>query len=355
MFALDPYAARGCPLTPVHAFSATATAPPATATSMAGTEEFVAEVTRRILAGRAAVTGLRELRTAPTGEQEAACLAAMADGAAVILGGLLPRDWESHRRGRAELLVSDGEGGYLPGVIKFQRAVDPRRDDREFVFSDVGELTRRRTTTGWRYRWNWRWTNAIYLAHLWEVLASTGFQSSRAEGLVIGTEQIPDLGLVACRLDLTEPAVATIPGEAEAPTHVSALQRYHREFALRVELAEVAGSTDPVPPDLLNPVVTRECQFCRWWPVCEKLLDPDDLSLRINKAPLDRHEITALRSIGVTTVADLAAGQVDDLLVDYLPQMAYRQGAEERLRLAHRRSLLLHQGIQLERLSTGPV
>jgi predicted RecB family nuclease len=355
MFALDPYAARSCPLKTAHAFSATTTAPPAIATSMAGTEEFVAEVTRQILAGSAAVTDLRELRRAPTEEQEAACLAAMADGAAVILGGLLPRDWENHRRGRAELLVSDGEGGYLPGVIKFQRAVDPRRDDREFVFSEVADLPRRRTTTGWRYRWNWRWTNAIYLAHLWELLAPTGYQSGRAEALVIGTEQLADLGLIACRLDLTEPAVAVLPGEADDVTHVSALQRYHREFAARVELAQAATGTDPVPPDLLKPVVTRECQFCRWWPVCEKLLDPDDLSLRINKASLDRPEITALRSIGITTVADLAATQVDDLLVDYLPQMAYRPGAEDRLRLAHRRSRLLDQGIQLERLTAGPV
>lgn len=355
MFVLDPYAARSCPLKTVHAFSEATTAPPATATTMVGTEEFVAEVTRQILAGSAAVTDLRGLRSAPADEQEAACLAAMTEGSPVILGGLLPRDWEHHRRGRAELLVSDGEGGYVPGIIKFQRTVDPRRDDREFVFSEVGELTQRRATTGWRYRWNWRWTNAVYLAHLWELLAPTGFRSGRAEALVIGTEQIPDLGLIACRLDLNEPAVAVIPGEAEDATHISPLERYHREFALRVELAAAASGSDPVPPDLLKPVVTRECQFCRWWPVCEKLLDPDDLSLRINKAPLDRHEITGLRSIGVTTVADLAATQVDGLLTEYLPKMDYRQGAEERLRLAHRRSVLLNQGIQLERLTAGPV
>lgn len=355
MFALDPYAARSCPLKTVHAFSPTTSASPITATSMVGTEEFVAEVTGRILAGRDEVTDLRELRSATTEEQEAACLAAMADGAAVILGGLLPRDWEHHRRGRADLLISDGEGGYLPGIIKFHRAVDPRRDDKEFVFSEVAELTQRRTTTGWRYRWNWRWTNAIHLAHLWELLAPTGFQSARAEALVIGTDQLPDLGLIACRLDLSEAAVAAVPGEADDATHVSALDRYHREFAVRVELAERARSTDPMPPHLLQPVVTRECQFCRWWPVCEKLLDPDDLSLRINKAPLDRHEITGLRSIGVTTVADLAATEVDDLLVDDLPKLDYRPGAEDRLRLAHRRSLLLNQGIQLQRLTAGPV
>lgn len=357
MFALDAYAARSCPLKTVHSFSDIAM-PAATAAPLAGAEEFIAQIQAQILAGSAAVVDLRGLQSEPHAEQEAACLAAMADGAAVILSGLLPRDWDNHRRGRADLLISDGEGGYLPGIIKFHRTLDTRRDDHPFTFSQLTDLPTRCTATGWRYRWNWRWTNAVYLAHLWELLGPTGFQSRHREGLVIGTQTLPEQGPIAIWVDLDEPAVATVPGESGESAdghHVSALQRYHREFAVRVELAQAVQSGQPLPEQFRKPVFSRECGFCRWWPICQELLDPDDLNLRISKAPLDRHEIVSLRSLGVSTITELAAAPLEELLNDYLPQLEHRPGAEDRLRLAHRRSRLLSQGLELERLSTGPI
>lgn len=357
MFALDAYAARSCPLKTAHAFADIAM-PEATAPPLAGAEEFIAQIQAEILAGSASVADLRSLQAQPHAEQEAACLAAMGDGVAVIMAGLLPRDWENHRRGRADLLISDGQGGYLPGIIKFHRTMDTRRDDHPFSFSQVCDLPTRRTGTGWRYRWNWRWTNAVYLAHLWELLGPTGFQSRRREGLVIGTQDLPDQGSVAIWVDLDEPAVTTVPGESsqsEDGIHVSALNRYRREFAVRVEVAQAVQSGSPLPEPIGKPVFSRECGFCRWWPICQEQLDPDDLNLRISKAPLDRHEIVGLRALGVSTVTELAAAPLEDLLTDYLPHVDHRPGAEDRLRLAHRRSRLLSQGRELERLTTGPI
>ena len=354
MFALDAYAARSCPLKTAHAFSGVE-APPSTATPLAGADDFIDQTVRTILAGRAHTVDLRDLAGTPSEEQQAACLAAMAAGVEVIIGGLLPRDWEHHRRGRADLLVSDGDGGYLPGIIRFHRTLDVRRDEHPFTFSELGDLTIPVSQTGWRYRWNWRWTNAVFLAHLWELLGPTGFQSQRREGLVIGTDDLPNYGAVAIRVDLDEPAVAAVPGEAAEALHVTALQRYHREFALRVELATAAEAGQPLSEQFRLPVVSRECGFCRWWPLCQERLDPDDLSLRINKAPLDRWEITALRSLGVTTLTQLAEAPIDALLVDYLPSVEHRPDAEDRLRLAHRRSRLLSRGLELERLTSGPI
>ena len=52
---------------------------------------------------------------------------------------------------------------------------------------------------------------------------------------------------------------------------------------------------------MLRPIVVPECAQCPWWPVCESQLDPDDISLRVTKAPLDVREITTLRDLGIET------------------------------------------------------
>lgn len=356
MFTLDPYAARSCPLKTLHAFGHTERpVGAATGSGMPGATAFTAEVLAQILSGRASVVDLRDRAEATHEEQEAACLAAMAAGTEVIIGGLLPRDFDEHRRGRAELLISDGSGGYVPGIVKFQRALDARRDDREFTYSPVSDLPARSVSTGWRYRWHWRWPNAIQLAHLWQLLAPTGFQSKAANAVVIGVERLDPDGLVATWLDLNEPNLAPASTAADASVQVSALERYHQEFAARVEIAEIAQRNDGSEASLLPPIVTTECGYCDWWPICRPLLDDDDLSLRINKAPLDRQEIVGLRSAGVVTVGHLASADLDLLLTDYLPLVAHRQGAEERLRLAQRRARLLAEGQQLDRLTTGGI
>lgn len=367
MFTLDPYAARSCPLKVHHAFHPGLARPDiATAGSrQPGSAEFSTTVFRRVLSGTARVVDLRDLLGEPSQRQEEACLAALADGADVVIGRLLPRDWDAHRSGRPDLLVRDPAGGYVPGIVKYQRVVDPRRDDLPFFYSELTDLPQRRQTTGWRYRWHWRWGNSLQLAHLWRLLSATGHQAAGGPwGLVVGNDEAGEHGLRATWLDLAEPAAPPAPAQltdADAVPHpdkvppVSALERYDHEFGSRVQLAELAAAAEPDDPPLLRPIVSYECTYCPWWTVCREQLDDDDLSLRINKSPLDVHEIAVLREAGVTTVRQLAASDLDALLPDYLPRVAHRSGAEDRLRLAQRRSQLLLDGVQLERTTDGPV
>ena len=69
---------------------------------------------------RGRVVDLRLLAEQPPAERTAACLAAMASGAAVIIAGLLPVDGPGHRVGRPDLLVRGadsptGTPGLPPG------------------------------------------------------------------------------------------------------------------------------------------------------------------------------------------------------------------------------------------------
>jgi len=361
MFTLDPYAARSCALKTHHAFHP-GVVRPATAipqARMPGSAEFTAGTYARILAGRAGVVDLRDLLSEPNEAQEDACLAAMDAGAEVIIGGLLPRDWEGHRSSRADLLVRSTSGGYYPGLVKFQRVVDARKDDFEFIYSELDDLPSRCSTTGRRYRWHWRWANTLQLAHLWRHLTALGrAAASEPAGLVIGNDDAFDQ--VACWLDLDEsscpPAPTQVNGAAaEGVAQVTPLERYDHDFALRVGLAERASAADPDDPPLLKPIVCYECSYCPWWSYCRSELDDDDLSLRINKSPLDGHEISVLRESGVATVADLAKIDLDALLPAYLSRVVHRTGAEDRLRLAQRRSQLLVNGVELERTLTGPI
>lgn len=361
MFTLDQYAARSCTLKTHHAFHPGFTRPePVNGTGrQPGSAEFSSRIFARVLAGRVGVVDLRALAGEPSADQEAACLAAMAAGTDVIIGGLLPRDWDEHRSGRPDLLVRDPDGGYFPGLVKYQRVVDVRKDDFPYVYSELDALTQPSQTIGWRYRWHWRWANTLQLAHQWRLLAPTGHQAvSGPRALVIGNDEVGELGIVATWLDLTEPAVQPAPEQVSdlaqaAP--VSPLERYDHDFASRVRVAELAGAANADDPPLLAPIVSFECGYCHWWSVCRPMLDDDDISLRISKSPLDVHEIAVLREAGVCTVTQLASSDLDTLLPDYLPRVAHRPGSEDRLRLAQRRSQLLLDGVQLERTTSGPI
>ncbi|MGV8908812.1 MAG: TM0106 family RecB-like putative nuclease, partial [Propionicimonas sp.] len=169
------------------------------------------------------------------------------------------------------------------------------------------------------------------------------------------SDEVDDQGLRAIWIDLAEPVVGPAPGQPTLEPAVSALERYDYEFSARVRLAEAAGAAAATDPPLLRPIVSYECGYCPWWGTCRPQLDDDDLSLRISKSPLDVHEISVLRAAGVATVSQLAASDLDQLLPGYLPLVGHRSGAEDRLRLAQRRSQLLLEGVELERITTGPI
>ncbi len=358
MFTLDPYAARSCPVKTHNAFHPGVVRPEQGSSRgrLPGSAEFIAATYERIIAGDASVVDLRPLAGEPSEDQEAACLAAMAAGTQVIIGGLLPRDWGSHRSGRADLLVRNPAGGYFPGLVKYQRVLDARKGEVAATFSPVGDLPERYTALGWRYRWHWRTGNALQLAHLWRLLGPTGQQAVGSPlACIVGSDDVDGQGLRAIWLDLAEPMAAPAPAQDAGDGLVSALDRYAFEFTARVQLAEAAAAAAVTDPPLLRPVVSYECGYCSWWGTCRPQLDDDDLSLRISKSPLDVHEISVLREAGVATVSQLASSDLDLLLPDYLPLVAHRSGAEERLRLAQHRSRLLTEGVELERTTTGPI
>lgn len=293
---------------------------------------------------------LRGLRDQPAADQEATCLQAMRDGAQVIVGGRLPD--VDHRAGRPDLLVRTATG-YLPGIIRAYRMFESRSDDTTTTVSRLTSLGTPEPLPQTRLRWRYRWHLALRLAHYHRMLASLGWAAEGAHGLLVGNDPLDEYGQVAVWVDLAEPALSRSGGQPAAspgaPT--SALDRHDFEFARRAELARRAIAGEPAP----LPVRTRECDRCAWWPVCAERLDPDDLSLQLAKLPLDAHEVTVLREAGVTTVADLAAADLEPLLPGYLDQVSHRSGGEDRLRLAQRRAALVHSGVRLERLDSGPI
>lgn len=370
MFVLDAYAARSCPVKTHHQFHPGFTEPEPT------TERLrfpaAAEFADRVLAAILSAAGdrafdARGLHEAPSAEQEQACLDAMDAGRDVIVEGLLPRDWAGHRSGRPSLLIRDPEsGGYLPAAVKYQRVLDVRRDEAPFDYSTLTDPTRRLQRTGFRFKWQLRVNLALQLAHYWRMLEAIGRAApGEPRAAAVGTDPIEPEGEVLTWISLVEPLItpgallgrpAGADGDPVTPASpVSALTRYDAEFGWRVRIAEEAAGRSAGDPPALFPVITRECGWCRWWPVCRDLVDEDDLSLRISKSPLDLHEMTALRTLDLGTVSSLAAADLDAVLPGYLPQVGHRAGAEERLRLAQRRSRLLLEGIELDRVTSGPI
>ncbi len=362
MFVLDAYAARSCPVKTHNAFHPGMVLPDTEPSPrQPGSAEFSSGVLAALAgAHRRTVVDCRTLNGSPSTDQEAACREALAAGVDVIIGGLLPRDYEGHRSGRPDVLIRDRgpHGGYHPVLVKYHRVLDLRRDETEFTFSTLDEPDARQEESGFRYRWSVRGNNVLQLAHFWRMLEALGYAArGRRWAGIVGTDDLPGVGTVVTWIDLDEPTLPPAPGQLPEANQslVSPLERYDREQALRVALAEQAAGRSPDDPPLLRPVVNRECSWCQWWPLCRAQLDDDDLSLRINKSPLDTHEIRVLRGLGVSTVTDLATADLDMLLQDYLPQVEHRPGGEDRLRLAQRRSLLLLEGVELDRTTTGPI
>lgn len=364
-FVLDAYAARSCPLKTANAFNPALVKPSVdrpVPLFFHDADAIESDVVARLSASGASVVDLRPLRGRSSEEQEAAALAALAEGVDVVVHPLLPRDWEHHRSGRPTLLVrAPDDTGYRPVLVKFHRVLESQGPDEPHI--RVSSLATVRTDTPMplrRFRWGTRLRAALQVAHHWRLLERTGFAASDARAGLVGLDQItltrsPEL--VVTWLDLDDPVVPPNPRDHDNPAEadpVSTLQRYDAEHAYRVQLAEAAlAATDDTP--LRTPIVTPECRHCPWQEYCHGHLDADDLSLRLAKAPLDAHEVHTLRRLGIATVADLAGSDVDDLLVDYLPRVSHRDGGEVRLRRAHRRARLMDAGVELERIGTDPI
>lgn len=368
-FVLDAYAARSCPLKTVNSFTPNLVAPSLERPDPpffrdAGAIE--ASVFAALAGGTARIADLRPLRHGPRAEAEEACLAALADGADVVIGGLLPSDEENHRTGRPTLLVRCPEGGYHPVHVKFHRVLESSgADPTPLPVSRLGSPNDSVAVTGRRFRWGNRLNAALQVAHYWRLLQAAGHAAAEpwagligVDKIVVDPENAPSVAeQVITWLDLAAEVVPPDPRTLERPEDaapISTLERYDAEHRYRVELAEralVSSGQDR----LLTPIISAECRGCIWQEHCQAQLDADDLSLRITKAPLDVHEVRTLRRLGINTVAELAHADLDDLLERYLPRASHRIGSEDRLRRAHRRAQLMAAGVELERQTQGPL
>lgn len=317
------------------------------------------------------VTDLRPLRERPWAEQEQACRAAMQAGNPVIVSGLMPRDLAGHRSGRATFWVRgddtpDGRPGYHPVLVKRRMATEKRqsgRDTRWVVETsfltdprhagaiEVEDRTIRAARDG----------DLLQLAHCWRLVEAAGHAAGGPpRGALVGTDVLPpqdaappDERFLVSWAPLDEPLLRTFSRSSETGWVLrTVLERYDHEHRFRVKVAENAlAGGEP----LVQPIRNRECDACDWWEVCRPQLGTDDLSVRIDKAPLDIREIQALRALGVRTITDLAAVDLEALKPRYLPEVRHRDRAEQRLETAAHRARLMVDQVDLERISTGPI
>jgi predicted RecB family nuclease len=319
------------------------------------------------------VVDLRLLEAEDAARQTEACLRAMASGAEVIIGGLLPVDAAGHRVGRPDLLVrgadrADGSPGYHPVEVKWHKicerprpAIEDGDEPPAIRYSSLAEPAPAYAAVlpGQTLRVGSRWGDLVQLSHYHRMLEACCHAAEPAAGAVIGTDGLFDEPVLVWA-DLNEPLLRTFSRSHPDGWRLrGALERYDFEHAFRLEIAAVAQQQtgDPArdPAPLVRPIVNPECGRCPWWEHCLPQLHPDDVSLRIDKGALDSREIVTLRRHGITTITDLADVDLDELLEWYLPEVTHRSGAEARLRTAARRARMLLEGTWFARETTGSI
>jgi predicted RecB family nuclease len=379
---LGAYAARSCPVKTQNAFDPTVTidTPAETNDGLAelfdGGAPFKAAVFEQLINScRGRVVDLRPLSADAREVQIDACVRAMTSGARVIIEGCLPVDLSGHRVGFPDLLIrgadtSHGSPSYHPVEVKWHKIIlRPRPQEGDADAEEVPQLRYSTLTdptpdasvevSGYALRLASREGDFLQLAHYHRMLQACGFAAERSLAGVIGTDDLLDAPVVAWA-DLGQPQVRTFSRSSPEGWRLrSLLERYDHEHAFRLKIAAVAqqqtGRPDNDPELLVRPIVNKECPRCQWWEYCLPRLDPDDVSLRLDKTPLDMREIAALRRHGVTTITDLADAELEQLLEWYLPEVVHRSGAEGRIRVAARRARMLLEGVSFDRETTGTI
>ncbi len=371
---LDPTSATSCPVKTQNLFDPTIGTPPPP--DLDAKHE---EIRRLIAASRShrgwVLGGLAELHGDAVVDLRGVAhdlavertLGAIHRGALAILSPGVPDDLVGHRRGRPDLIVrigerSDGQPAYAPVGVHNHKVRQARTPDIGCRVSALSHPspTDAKTQWGWSVRRS-REDDLLPLVHLWWLLDAAGWTRGAA----------PVIGLIGTDTPLVGrgPEVVWVdPAERLLPTYSrrhadhmvlrSPLERYEHEFGFRLKVARTAaertGQPDD-PPPMVNPIVMRECDCCRWWPLCEQRLDDRDLSVAIDKNRLDVKEIATLRGLGIRTVDELVAADLDELLPVYLPEVGHHTTADRRIRTAVHRSRLLQRGVELERITTGPI
>ena len=368
-FALDQYAAISCPVKTQNAFSPLVAPPQPVDNDVV--EEFRQPGHHRDHAASALIRWhpdkVRDLHDLPSGDKRvAASLAAMKAAVPIILGAELPVDWSAHRRGTVDVLLlgqADAEGRptYHPALIRNHTVLSPTPPGTagQLVSTLDKPFLQQALPSNRRFRSESHWPDLLQLVHLWYLLEAAGYASEQPWGAVIDAEYARRgrISQVAW-IDLNDKMIRAFSYTSNRQwRHYSPVSRYRHEHRFRVRVAsralqQIGSVTDPEL--VASPVRVPECEMCEWWTTCQASLT-DDISVKIERAPLDAREIMTLRSLGVSTIGDLASADIDTLLPQYLPRVAHRAGAEARLRLATHRGRLIASGVDLERLPNGPI
>jgi predicted RecB family nuclease len=382
---LGAYAAGSCPVKTQNAFNPTvALETPNQGTSVEANEglaelfdggaQFEAAVLEQLITACGGwVVDLRPLTSNAPEVQIEACISAMSSGADVIIGGSLPADLSGHRVGSPDLLVRSVEStnsspAYHPVEVKWHRIIarsrpadDNTEEPRVLRYSTLTDPSTGAAfgIAGYELRVGSRAADFLQLAHYHRMLEACGFGAEQALAGVIGTDGLFDAPVVAWA-DLGEPQVRTFSRSSPDGWRLrSFLERYDYELSFRIKIAGVAqqqtGRPEQDPELLVRPIVNKECPRCQWWEHCLPQLDPDDVSLRIDKGPLDMREIATLRRHGIATITDLAAADLDQLMEWYLPEVTHREGADGRIKVAARRARMLLEGTSFDRETAGPI
>jgi predicted RecB family nuclease len=381
---LDAYAARSCPVKTQNAFNPTVVIEtPADGSAVESNEglaelfdggaQFAEAVLGQLITScQGRVVDLRPLSSGPPEVQIEACIQAMSSGAHVIIGGRLPVDLPGHRVGSPDLLVRSIEEAhrppsYHPVEVKWHRIIARSRpadgnteEPRVLRYSTLADPRAEAALgiSGHELRIGSRAADFLQLAHHHRMLEACGF-GAKPLAAVIGTDDLFDAPVLAWA-DLSEPQVRTFSRSSSEGWRLrSFLERYDYEHSFRLKIAAVAqqqtGRADQDPELLVRPIVNKECPRCQWWEHCLPQLDPDDVSLRIDKSPLDMREIATLRRHGIATITELADSNLDQLLAWYLPEVTHREGAEGRIKVAARRARMLLEGSSFDRETAGPI
>lgn len=205
--------------------------------------------------------------TTPASQRASATLKACADGVDRIWGAVLPHEYDTGRRGRAELLVRDPAGGYIPVIVVNHKVTDPGSGAVTSGLDEWAPVVDETRKVRAQLRDQFR------LAQIHRMLERNGHAGRSLLGGAIG-----------------------YGGECILVHDLSAvLEQYDERFADRVAVAR--GQIVTVPSQV------GECRSCPWWTDCKATLtDSHDVSL---VATGSRAE--TLRGVGVHTVDALAA------------------------------------------------
>lgn len=355
MVLLDAYAAKRCPRRVHNEWDPTipkvAWEPPAEIqVRIDAGREFEADVLDRL---RDALTPQQyvDLRGLERSEAVTRTLAAMADGVDVVIGGWLPDDENGGRKGRPDLLIRAEDGsGYHPGEVKGHRItkaakkghLDCSRLGTPAVVEQVDGLAPCRTD---------RIDDYLQLAHYWRMLEACGLAASTPRAAVIGTDDVPALGGTGLVwLNLRAPLFATYSRSAGKAKR-SALERYDHEFAFRLQVAGAATGTA-----LVQPIFIEECKSCPWYEHCLEIAG-DAVSAQVITTAFSRREWLALEKAGCSSLEALAGLDVDDasFQATYLPEVTHLSNALVRLGDMVRRARMVHDGVFVERITSGPI